>query len=112
MLNNNIDNNDKNDNNDHYNNDDKDIKKNKRQKKCYIVQLDGKDTSHVYYNYIPSDAARKAANKGYKTILLRERNTNKFYKYIRTGFTKRQVELPNGKKTFIKAIIKPIPLNE
>ncbi len=58
-------------------------------KKYFVLMKNGEDTSMVFHNKQPRQAALKAANKGETKIHLRERGTNKVH-----VFTGERVQAP------------------
>ncbi len=49
------------------------------EKKYFVLMKNGEDTTMVFHNKQPRQAALKAANKGETEIRLRERGTNKVH---------------------------------
>ena len=69
------------------------------EKKYFVLMENGKDTSTVYHNTQPRQAALKAANKGHTSIKLRERGTDKVHVF--TG-ERKQVPKPASAPAWLK----------
>ena len=69
------------------------------EKKYFVLMENGKDTSTVYHNKQPRQAALKAANKGHTAIRLRERGTDKVHVF--TG-QRNQVPKPASAPAWLK----------
>jgi hypothetical protein len=64
------------------------------EKKYFVLMKDGEDTTMVFHNKQPRQAALKAANKGETEIRLRERGTNKVHVF--TGKRVHEPKPANG----------------
>lgn len=62
-------------------------------KKYFVLQENGEDTTTVFHSRQPRGAALKAASRGHKSIRLRERGTNKVHVF--TG-SRDQVAAPKN----------------
>jgi len=71
--------------------------------KYFVLQEGGKDTEHVFTGKQPRAAALKAATRGFTTIDLRERGTNKVHMF--TGSVA-IVDAPANRPSWLPAKVK------
>lgn len=74
-----------------------------QKKRYFVLRKNGKDTNHVFTSKtLPRQAALKAANKGFKDIVLRERGANKLHIY---KGSREQVNAPENKPDWMPSKI-------
>jgi hypothetical protein len=69
-------------------------------KKNFVLQVNGSDSNIVFSSRQPRGAALKAANRGYTSIRLRERGTNRIHVF---NGKRIQVESPANRPSWLPA---------